>query len=127
MKTNLTLSFDVEVAKQLKEETNYSDLVNEQMKAYYDVKDVENVRLLQQNLIKTKQIIKENNRKKREIIKTINKIKEKEKIILEKTRTNIKENFKRDPIRDPELWKSKGWDKTYPKEWNKHLNFERGE
>ncbi len=126
MKSNITLSLDVDLIKQLKQEDNYSDLVNEQIKAYYDVRDVENLRLLQQNLLKTKQILKENRKKERQIKATIEKIKSKEKDILEKTRINIKEKINRDPIKDPDLWKLKGWDQTYPKEWAKHLEFLKG-
>ena len=65
MKSIITLSLDQDIIDQLKEEKNYSDLTNEQLKAYYNVKQCENIVILKQNLTKIKQIIKENKKKER--------------------------------------------------------------
>ena len=62
-KQNLTISLDQELVEKLKEETNYSDVINEQMKGFYAVKSCENVEVLKLNLAKTKQILKENRKK----------------------------------------------------------------
>jgi len=90
MKSNLTLSLDTELVAKLKREKNYSDLINEQMKGYYDVKCIESLQVLKENQQKTKQIIKENRKRLKEIDKNILKIKEKEKIILKETELNWK-------------------------------------
>ena len=79
MKTNITISIDQKIVEFLKAETNYSDLVNQQLKAYYDVKGVENIEILKRELTKTKQILKENRRKRREIEAQLGKIASKEK------------------------------------------------
>ncbi len=63
MKQNITLSLDTEIVASLKREKNYSDVVNEQLKAFYSVKDIENIEILYKELVKTKQIVKENNKK----------------------------------------------------------------
>ena len=126
MKTTITICLDQELVLKLKEENNYSDIINQQIKAYYNIKDVQNIGILKENLAKTKQIIKENHKKQREIVKLIEKLKEKEKNILDKCRVEMKRD-KRDPISDPSLWIIKGWDKKYPNEWKKHIEFERGE
>jgi len=79
MKTNITITIDQEIAKKLREETNFSDLINEQMKGYYDVKKSENIEFLSKELIKTKQILKKNRKKRRDIEETIEKITQKQK------------------------------------------------
>jgi molybdopterin converting factor small subunit len=89
MKTNLTLSLDVEIVQKLKKEDNYSDVVNEQIKGFYNVKNIESVEILEQKLIETKKKIRENNKEKREIVKNIEKIKEKER----KMKIELKKNF----------------------------------
>lgn len=79
MKATLTLSLDVELINRLKQESNYSELVNEQMTTYYQAANSENKRILKQNLAEIKQKTKELNKKKREIEKKIIKVEEKEK------------------------------------------------
>lgn len=125
MKCNITLCLDEEIIKKLKKEDNQSEAVNEQMKAYYNIKDVQNLRFLKENLSKIKQESKENRRKEREIKSQIAKIELKEKEIIQKTREAIKDKPERDPIRDPQLWIERGWDKQFPKEWAKHQEFVR--
>jgi len=85
MKINITMSLDKEVVESLKEENNYSNLVNDQLKAYYDVKGCQNLAILIQNLAKTKQILKETNKKRRELDLKIKKIKQTESKILKIT------------------------------------------
>jgi len=84
MKNNITISLDSEIVRKLKAETNYSDLINEQMKGYYAVKTCENVGILRLNLAKTKQILKENRKKRREIEAVLLKITKKEKLFKKK-------------------------------------------
>jgi len=84
MKTNITLSIDQEIAEKLKAETNYSDLVNEQLKGYYAVKTSENKEILRLNLAKTKQILKENRKKRRELEAALLKIDKKHKLFKRK-------------------------------------------
>jgi len=80
MKNNITISIDSEIVRKLKEESNYSDVINEQMKGYYAVKTCENVEILRLNLAKTKQILKENRKKRREIEAVLSKIDKKQKL-----------------------------------------------
>ena len=80
MKTNITISLDSEIVRRLKAETNYSDLINEQMKGFYSVKTCENEQILKTNLAKTKQILKENRKKRREIEAVLLKIDKKQKL-----------------------------------------------
>jgi len=84
MKNNITISIDSEIVRKLKEESNYSDVINEQMKGYYAVKTCENVKLLKINLAKTKQILKENRKKRREIEAVLLKIDKKRKLFNKK-------------------------------------------
>ncbi len=81
MKNNITISLDSEIVLKLKAETNYSDVINEQMKGYYAVKTCENAETLKLNLAKTKQILKENRKKRREIEEQLNKIDKKHKLL----------------------------------------------
>lgn len=87
MKQRLDISFDQEIVDKLQREKNYSGLVNEVVKNYYDAGSIENLQILNKNLQETKQIIKEKNKKKREIEAKIAKIKEKEAFILEKVKS----------------------------------------
>jgi len=84
MKNNITISLDSEIVLKLKEETNYSDVINEQMKGYYAVKSCENLEILRLNLAKTKQILKENRKKRREIEQQLAKIDKKDKLFKKK-------------------------------------------
>lgn len=79
-KQNLTLSLDQEIVSKLKEENNYSEVVNEQMKAFYSVKSCQNIQILSLELAKTKQILKENRKKRKELEQTIDKINKKQKL-----------------------------------------------
>lgn len=81
MKTNITISMDVEIVNRLKQEENYSDLVNEQIKVFYNASASENKRILKQNLSEIKAKTKEYNKKKREIEKKLQQIEEREKIL----------------------------------------------
>ena len=81
MKTNITISLDPEIVRKLKAEPNYSDLINEQMKGYYDVKMISSKEVLNQKLVEIKQILKENRKKKRDIDDILNKIDRKDRKI----------------------------------------------
>lgn len=74
MKTNLCITLDQEIVEKLKRENNYSNLINEQIKGFYAVKDCENKEILLKELTKIKQILKENRRKRRDIEAQIKKI-----------------------------------------------------
>jgi len=82
MKHNITISLDHEIVSKLKQENNYSDVINEQMKAFYEEESIENIQILKEKLVKTKQIIKESNKKRRDIEKHMEKLRIKEKRIL---------------------------------------------
>jgi len=84
MKAIITISLDTEIIKKLKAETNYSDVINEQLKGYYAVKTCENVEILKTNLTKTKQILKENRKIRREIEEQLAKIDKKHKLFKKK-------------------------------------------
>lgn len=84
MKANLTVSLDLELVEKLKRETNYSDLINTEMKAFYDVKTIENLEDLKQKQAKIKLFIKDNRKILREIDQKIDKISEKEKLFKKK-------------------------------------------
>lgn len=75
------MSIDQEIVEKLKQESNYSEVVNEQMKAFYAANNCENLGILKQKLAETKQILKENRKKRREIEAQINKIDAKTKRI----------------------------------------------
>ena len=81
MKTNITISLDLEIVRKLKAEKNHSDLINEQMKGYYDVKLIENKELLNQKLSEIKQILKISRKKKRDIDDLLDKIEKKDRKI----------------------------------------------
>lgn len=83
MKINKYISIDEDIFKRLARETNASDLINEQLKAYYNKKNCENVVILKQNLVILKQINKENNKKAKELIKKIDKLDQKNKEFFE--------------------------------------------
>jgi rubrerythrin len=81
MKSTLTISLDIEIINKLKQEHNYSDFVNEQLKAVFNAGWSENKKILTQNLKEIKQKNKELNKKRREIEKKIAQITEREKIL----------------------------------------------
>jgi len=80
-KTTITITIDKDIAELLKQENNYSSLINEQLKAFYAVKECENKQLLNQKLAEIKQILKKNRKKRREFEAQLAKITQKEKKI----------------------------------------------
>jgi len=90
MKSTLTLSLDTEIILKLKQENNYSDVVNEQMKAFYNADSIEKIPILKQNLAEIKQILKKNRIRQRDINKKIKQIAEKERLHI----IEMKKNFK---------------------------------
>ena len=84
MKTIITISLDQEIVKLLKAENNYSDLINQEMKGYYDVKSVDNLEILNQKLAEIKQNLKISRKKRRVIEETIQKITKKHKLFKKK-------------------------------------------
>lgn len=81
MKINITLSLDEGIVFKLKKENNYSKVVNEQMKVYYNTPDSENKKILRQNLVEIKQILKINRKKQRLINKQLDIIEERAKVL----------------------------------------------
>ena len=77
MKINKYISIDEDIFRQLSRESNASELINEQLKQYYNLKNVENVEILKQKLAQIKQINKENRRKEKEIKQKIDKLDQK--------------------------------------------------
>lgn len=126
MKSTINISLDTEIIAKLREEHNYSDLINREMDGYYNSDKSENVVFLKQKLAEIKQISKINNKKKRLIEKKLLKIREKEKKILEKRKKTAPKK-KPDPILDPIKWIESGWDKRYPDLWQKHIEFKKAE
>ncbi len=94
MKINKYISLDEDIVHQLQREINASDVVNQQLRAYYDVKSCESVEILKQKLIKIKQILKENRKKEKELIQKITKITQKNKEFL----LNIQDRFPKELI-----------------------------
>ena len=90
MKTIITISLDTEIVKLLKAETNYSDLINQEMKGYYDVKKIENLEFLNKKLAEIKQNLKISRKKRRDVEETINKITKKQKLFKRKMLTRPK-------------------------------------
>ena len=84
MKTIITISLDTEIVKLLKAENNYSDLINQEMKGYYDVKKIENLEFLNKKLAEIKQNLKISRKKRRDVEETINKITSKQKLFKRK-------------------------------------------
>lgn len=84
MKAIITISLDTELIKKLKAEKNYSDVINEQMKGYYDVKQVDNLEILNEKLAEIKQNLKFSRKKRRVIEETIAKITKKHKLFKKK-------------------------------------------
>ena len=84
MKAIITISLDTEIIKKLKAETNYSDVINEQMKGYYDVKLIDNLEILNQKLTEIKQNLKISRKKRRDVEENITKITKKQKLFKKK-------------------------------------------
>ncbi len=84
MKAIITISLDTEIIKKLKAETNYSDVINEQMKGFYDVKKIDNLEILNQKLTEIKQNGKILRKKRRVIEDNIAKIEKKQKLFKKK-------------------------------------------
>ena len=97
MKNNITISLDSEIVVKLKAETNYSDLINEQMKGYYSIKTCENEALLRRNLTEIKQNMKISRKKRREIEAVLLKIDKKQKLFKKKllSRSKMIEEIKK--------------------------------
>ena len=84
MKSIITISLDQEIIKFLKEETNYSDVINEELKARYTLKKIENLEVLNKKLAEIKQNMKIFRKKRRIIEDNIEKITQKEKLFKKK-------------------------------------------
>lgn len=119
MKSTIHLSLDQELIDQLRKENNYSDLVNNVVKEYYNGINCENIAILMQNEAKYKKEARVIAKKRRLIAKKIEKIKQKEKKVIK----IVKKLVSRDPIRDPIYFLERKLDKQYPKIWAAHLEF----
>ena len=84
MKTIITINLDTELIKKLKAEKNYSQLINDQMKGYYDVKLIDNLEDLNEKLAENKQKTKILRKKRRVLDETIDKILKKQKLFKKK-------------------------------------------
>jgi len=112
MKNRLNISLDDEIIDRLRQEENYSDIVNRQLKEYYLANKIENIERLNQKLINLKAIHKQTNREMREIKAQIKKIKDKEALVLEKFKSRSelikviedrRERIKQNPYRRVEF------------------------
>jgi len=90
MKSIITISLDQEIIKFLKEETNYSDVINEELKARYTLKKIENLEILNKKLAEIKQNSKILRKKRRIIEENIAKITQKEKLFKKKLLSKAK-------------------------------------
>lgn len=77
MKINKYISIDEDIFRQLSRESNASDLINEQLKEYYNIKNCENIEILKQKLVEIKRINKENRKKERKLLQKIDKLDQK--------------------------------------------------
>ena len=82
MKINVTISLDEGVVYKLKAQNNYSNLVNDQLKAYFEGVEEFNLGKLKEKQAKTKQIIKKSIAEAKVLDLKIKKIEEKESKIL---------------------------------------------
>ena len=83
MKINKQVGFDEDIYQRLQQEDNASDVINSQMRAYYNIKECKNIVLLKQNLTIIKQNIKENRKKEKQIVMEIDKIERADKKLYE--------------------------------------------
>jgi hypothetical protein len=93
MKINKYISIDEDIFYKLKKETNASDIINQQLRAFYNTKDCENIEILKQNLYKIKQINKENRKKEKEIASKLLKLDQKNKDFFEKIKIRYPEDL----------------------------------
>jgi len=82
MKVPVTCTLDLELVEKLKREDNYSNIINEQMLAFYNSLETPNKAKLMQNMKEIKAILKENRKRQREIEKKLEKIKQNEQKVL---------------------------------------------
>jgi len=82
MKINITISLDSEIVEKLKAENNYSDLINREMKAYYEGVSSYNLKKLKQKQAELKKIVKESRKEAKIINQKIEKIETNEAKIL---------------------------------------------
>jgi len=82
MKINITITLDKEIVEKLKEENNYSDLINREMKAYYDGVEAYSLKKLKQKQVEIKRFLKQKRKEVKQINQKIEKIEGKELEIL---------------------------------------------
>lgn len=110
MKQSITICLDSELVAQLKEEENYSNVINEQIKALYNVKQCKNLSKLQQDLKELKQEIKQKRKKQREIEQNISEIRGNEKKTLELLQKNIYSVLTRAQVDELKTFKNLDYD-----------------
>jgi hypothetical protein len=93
MKFNKQVGFDEDIFERLQQELNASEVINGQMRAYYNVKQCKNIALLKQNLTIIKQIIKDNRKKEKEITREIEKIEREDRKLYEDLTGSYPEEF----------------------------------
>lgn len=89
MKVNKYISIDDSIFNELSRENNASSLINELLIAHYNIKNCENIAILEQKLTKNKQILKETRKKVKELDKKILKINTKNKTFLKNIEIKI--------------------------------------
>jgi len=89
MKINKYISIDYELFHKLQRENNASSIINDLVKEHYNLKDIENIDILRENLYKIKQINKENRKKEKELRLKIDKIEAKNKLFFD----NFKKSY----------------------------------
>ena len=86
MKINITISLDREIVEKLKEENNYSELINRELKAFYDGVEAYSFKKLKQKQAEIKRFLKEKRKNLKEINQKIQKVETKEAQILKITK-----------------------------------------
>lgn len=89
MKQTITISLDREIIDELKKENNYSNAINEQLKAMYNTNKSKNLEILNKNLEESLKELKKTRKKVKEIKESIGEIKKKEKITIDLLNKNI--------------------------------------
>lgn len=87
MKINITISLDSEIVERLKAESNYSELINKEIKAYYEGVLSNNLKKLKQKQAELKKILKESRKEAKIINQKIEKIETNESKFLRLVKT----------------------------------------
>jgi GTP-binding protein EngB required for normal cell division len=124
MKSTITISLDTEIIEKLKGEDNYSEVINEEMKAHYIYGNDISLQVLVKKRSEIKQLLKESRKNLQIINKKIDKVKEKEKETLEKIKHQAP---KKKLLTSQDLYDIERWEKiiNYNKTSEKLKSFYR--